>query len=288
MISAGRPAEFPFLEILIVYRKASDIMTAELDAAIQQIKAGQSTAARQILVDLLRKDSHNEDAWMWLSSVVEDDYQRRDCLERALAIDPGNEAARLQLNQMLEPSPYRSLHESGFSTRLKQNRTISRSDDVIETRLVTLACPSCGAALEITPDKDLYVCQACGNSHVVKRSAGMVALEPVLEQMREMRKAVSRSSREINIHRIRDEIEALEKEKNRHKKGLADGIKIVMVAITILVFLNIGYFFQPLIFLGLILLAAGLAFTSYHFIRHRQLETGVQMKQLEIIRERNY
>ncbi|MHC1782915.1 MAG: hypothetical protein AB9891_09200 [Anaerolineaceae bacterium] len=262
-------------------------MTVELDAAIQQIRSGQPTAARQILVDLLRKDSRNEDAWMWLSSVVEDDNQRRDCLQRVLAIDPGNEAARLQLDQMLEPRPYHSLNDYGFQPVHNQPGSPSILEDVIETRLVTLACPSCGAALEITPDKDLFVCQACGNSHVVKRSAGMVALEPVLEQMREMREEVSRSSREINIHRIRDEIEALEKEKAPHKKGLVDGIKIVMVAIIILVFLNIGFFFQPLIFLGLILLAAGLAFTSIHFIRHRQLETRIQLKQLEIIRERN-
>ncbi len=262
-------------------------MTGELDAAIQQIKTGQPLTARQMLIEILKHDPQNEDAWMWLSSVVDDDNQRRDCLERALVIDPTNESARLQLNQMLQPQPYLSSDSSPPRPFTKSRSRSDILDDVVETRLVTLACPTCGAALDITPDKDLFICQACGNSHVVKRSAGMVALEPVLKQMREMREEVYRSTREINIHRIREEIEAFEKSKTTHKRGLTDGFKIIITAILILVFLNISCLFQPLIFLGLILLAAGLAYTSFHFIRSHQLDTQIRLKQLEIIRERN-
>jgi predicted RNA-binding Zn-ribbon protein involved in translation (DUF1610 family) len=262
-------------------------MTGELDAAILQINTGHPLTARQMLIDMLKHDPQNEDAWMWLSSVVDDDNQRRDCLERALLIDPTNESARLQLKQMLEPHPYQSPDEPAPRPFIKSRSRPDFLDDVVETKLVTLACPTCGAALDITPDKDLFICQACGNSHVVKRSAGMVALEPVLEHMREMREEVFRSTREINVHHIREEIEALEKSKAPHKKGLTDGFKIIIAALLILVILNIGFFFQPLIFLGLILLVIGLAFSSFHFIRSHRLETQIQLKQLEIIRERN-
>jgi predicted RNA-binding Zn-ribbon protein involved in translation (DUF1610 family) len=262
-------------------------MPVDLDAAIQHIKAGHPAKARQLLVDLLRADPKNETAWMWLSSVVDDDRQRKDCLERVLALDPANEAARLQLTQMQRSAVLSKVNDLAFQQSHPVSSSRSRQAEAIETSLVTLACPSCGSALQVTPDRDTFVCPACGNSHVVRRSAGLVALEPVLEEMREMRAEVNRSSREINIHHLHDDITALEKAKGPHHKGLLDGVKIVLVAVVILIFLNIGFFFQPLIILGLFMLAGGLGWTSYHFIRQRQIDTDIQMKQLEIIRERN-
>lgn len=260
-------------------------MPAELDAAIEMIKKGKPDDARQTLVEVLRNNPHDENAWMWLASVVEEDNHRRECLERALAINPANKAAGLELERLSRNEP--PLAEKLTNTPLpaENDHKPTILDEVVETRLVTLACPSCGASLEITPDRDLFVCPSCGNSHVVKRSAGMVALEPVLEQMREMQERVVRSSREMTIHHLNDEIQALQEAKKPHKNGITDGMKITVVGVVILLFLNMGFYLAPLVYLGIGTLAVGLGWISYHFIKQRQIEAQIQLKRLEISRQ---
>jgi hypothetical protein len=49
---------------------------------------------------------------------------------------------------------------------------------------ITLSCPSCGGKLNITSDIDRFACQFCGHEHIVRRSGGMVSLEPVMQVMK--------------------------------------------------------------------------------------------------------
>ena len=70
-----------------------DIQTT-LNQAIEAAKAGRKAEARQLLEAVLDADQRNEQAWLWLSGVVDDDEERTICLENVLTINPHNEVAR--------------------------------------------------------------------------------------------------------------------------------------------------------------------------------------------------
>lgn len=89
---------------------------------------------------------------------------------------------------------------------------------------ITLACPSCGGKLEITPDMERFACKFCGSEHLVRRSGGAVSLAPVVEGLKRVEskfdQVLSGSDRiaaEQTIQRLKGEIHALE-EKIREKQ----------------------------------------------------------------------
>src|SRR5438067_5166513 len=57
-------------------------------------KRGDRAMARALLTQLLERDPHNEQAWMWLSGAVSDPQEQQTCLENALIINPQNAQAR--------------------------------------------------------------------------------------------------------------------------------------------------------------------------------------------------
>ena len=70
-----------------------DIETT-LRQAVAAAKAGRTAEARHLLEAVLDADQHNEQAWIWMSSVVDSDEERVICLENVLTINPQNETAR--------------------------------------------------------------------------------------------------------------------------------------------------------------------------------------------------
>ncbi|MBN1310652.1 MAG: hypothetical protein JXB30_04465 [Anaerolineae bacterium] len=79
-------------------------MTEELQKAVELLRDGDILAARRLLSDIVKVDPNNEQAWLWLSSAVTDEERRRECLERVLRINPGNQAAHLALVALSQPS----------------------------------------------------------------------------------------------------------------------------------------------------------------------------------------
>lgn len=69
-------------------------VTATLNQAVVAAKAGRKAEARRLLETLLDADERNEQAWLWLSDVVESDEERIICLKNVLTINPDNEMAR--------------------------------------------------------------------------------------------------------------------------------------------------------------------------------------------------
>lgn len=65
-----------------------------LQQAVNAANAGRKEEARRLLEGLLDVDERNEQAWLWLSSVIDEDEDRIICLENVLTINPRNEAAR--------------------------------------------------------------------------------------------------------------------------------------------------------------------------------------------------
>ncbi len=65
-----------------------------LQEAIQAVRQGQRTRARDLLTRLLRLDQNNPDYWLWLSAVVETTAEQVYCLETILRLQPEHTAAR--------------------------------------------------------------------------------------------------------------------------------------------------------------------------------------------------
>lgn len=80
---------------------------------------------------------------------------------------------------------------------------------------ITLACPSCGAKLEITNDLDRFVCSYCGQEHIVRRGGGIVTLSPVIGAINQVQKGVDRTAAELALQRLPKEIAALRAEQNK-------------------------------------------------------------------------
>ena len=79
---------------------------SQFRAAEQAAKRGQREAAYQLMCQALIENPSYLPAWLSISKLVDDPARQRECLERALALDPGNQAARegieiLRLKEML-------------------------------------------------------------------------------------------------------------------------------------------------------------------------------------------
>ncbi len=82
-----------------------------LRTGIQAAQSGNKMTARQLLQEVVERDPKNELAWMWMASVADTTPERRDCLKKVLAINPGNQRAREALNK-LDESPAQDLLSS--------------------------------------------------------------------------------------------------------------------------------------------------------------------------------
>ena len=79
-------------------------MVANVDAmvraGIEAYRGGKSAEARKLLEKAIELDDYNEQAWMWLSAVVETEEEKRTCLENVLVINPENEEAQRGLKML--------------------------------------------------------------------------------------------------------------------------------------------------------------------------------------------
>ena len=114
-----------------------------LQAGIAAAKAGRAQEARQALLQVTELDERNEQAWLWLSGVVESLKDRRVCLENVLAINPDNGYAQEGL---------RWLDQQSSTPATSQDRC-PRCQASVPPSGTT--CPHCGQAL-------IVACPACG------------------------------------------------------------------------------------------------------------------------------
>lgn len=82
------------------------------DKGIAAMRAGDHVRARTLLRQATQIDPTNQTAWLWLAGATSDFAARRDYLERVIALDPDNEAAREGLAEMgvavAQPTPVSS------------------------------------------------------------------------------------------------------------------------------------------------------------------------------------
>lgn len=68
-------------------------MSDKLNQAIATIKAGDKQTGGQLLIEILKTEPHNENAWLWMTQVVSKKDEIK-CLERVLKINPDNAIAK--------------------------------------------------------------------------------------------------------------------------------------------------------------------------------------------------
>ena len=64
-----------------------------LQLGIEAVKEGRLDEGRRYLAQSIKLNPSNEQAWIWMSGVVEDSQHRIDCLTRVLQINPENAMA---------------------------------------------------------------------------------------------------------------------------------------------------------------------------------------------------
>lgn len=73
-------------------------MSANVEAMIREginaYRAGNREESRTLLLKAVEIDEQNEQAWMWLSAVVDTIEDQQTCLENVLSINPNNEKAK--------------------------------------------------------------------------------------------------------------------------------------------------------------------------------------------------
>lgn len=76
-------------------------MSEKLQQAITLIKSGKKQDGQQILLQIIKSEPDNEQAWLWMSVVVSED-KRRYCIEKALSINPNNQQAKQALAKLTQ------------------------------------------------------------------------------------------------------------------------------------------------------------------------------------------
>ncbi|NJN15494.1 MAG: hypothetical protein HC822_03960 [Oscillochloris sp.] len=74
-----------------------------LQNGIAALKAGDHSLARKLLMGAARTNPGDERVWLYLAAAVRDPAQRRDCLERALRINPQSIPAQRGLAALATP-----------------------------------------------------------------------------------------------------------------------------------------------------------------------------------------
>jgi hypothetical protein len=102
-----------------------------LQAGIAAAREGRRAEARALLTRVLQTNSRSEQAWLWMSAVVETDTERQACLEQVLAINPHNQTAQLGLDKIKagnsaesSQAPYLPI----FRPDIPQNRAPTAAD----------------------------------------------------------------------------------------------------------------------------------------------------------------
>ncbi|MBC7871969.1 MAG: hypothetical protein H7Y09_14080 [Chitinophagaceae bacterium] len=95
-------------------------MAANADAmvreAIKAYRSNKKAEARTLLEKATELDQYNEQAWMWLSAVVDSPEDQKTCLENVLYINPDNANAKQGLRMLMEKTGDSSSSPSGGKT----------------------------------------------------------------------------------------------------------------------------------------------------------------------------
>src|SRR5215211_5641540 len=78
-------------------------MTIMLEQAVAHIRAGEIEKARPLLIEVLKQNPRDENAWLWMSRCVTETEQKRYCFEKVLKLNPQNQYAIRSLSYLNRP-----------------------------------------------------------------------------------------------------------------------------------------------------------------------------------------
>lgn len=129
-------------------------MTANVDAMVKEgiraFKADKKDEARALFEKATELDSYNEQAWLWLSAVVDTEEDQRVCLENVLFINPENPAALKGLSKLKASSGDDVIATSSASSTFTPEETAPEVYDEWVDNL------NIGSASEASPEVDPF------------------------------------------------------------------------------------------------------------------------------------
>ena len=148
--------------------------------AIKAYHNGSVDEARSLLLQAVEVDEANEQAWLWLSAVVESDHDRQTCLENVLTINPNNEKAQQGLRILKDRA-----NTGGPPTRRQQMEAAAEDDDPFAN--VSFTEPASSADAPVSPfssddDEEELPDVAWGSLETSSASARPVVPEPSKDQ----------------------------------------------------------------------------------------------------------
>ena len=75
-----------------------------------------------------------------------------------------------------------------------------------ELTSISLKCPGCGAALNVSPDMEQFSCGYCGSEQIVLRRGGTVALSLIGDAIAKVQAGTDRTAAELAIQRLREDL----------------------------------------------------------------------------------
>lgn len=147
-------------------------MSDTLEQAIAAIKAGDKNTGGQLLNQVLQTDPQNETAWLWMTTVVGSDEERRKILEHVLSINPDNEIAQNSLAK-LKPlvSPATDIQVDPYPTPPQQFETPLQPAHKAEENEAVRKCPYCAETIKA----EAIVCRFCGRDLQTSQSLSTAA-----------------------------------------------------------------------------------------------------------------
>ncbi len=140
----------------------------QLDASLQKgIKAarrGHKEPAQKLLGQVVQADPANEQAWLWLSKVVEQPEKKAQCLERVIQLNPDNQWAAQEL-AALQSQPAAAEEIVAVDAAPDVEAQPELKPISADYKLEVLNCPNCGSPLNIQGGAGVktIVCNACGS-----------------------------------------------------------------------------------------------------------------------------
>ena len=138
-----------------------------LGQGIAAARAGDKREARALLLQVIDLNDQVEDAWLWLSGVVDEAQERQICLENVLTLNPDNETARKGLAWLqsqvpadpAEPTPSSPVHMPDGPPPVQ----VAVAAEV-PLPLQSETSPSQPARKSVTVSIDPFGCPFCGGS----------------------------------------------------------------------------------------------------------------------------
>ncbi len=139
---------------------SNSLTEREFDQLIQDgilaVKNGNRSLAKKLLDQAALINNSDSRIWIWLSATTDDLQERRSYLERAVAIDPSNAAAKRGLLMINEKLDQAHLVPEG------EGLAPHEPSQPVEAFIKTYLCPNCGASISYDVHEITLVCQFCG------------------------------------------------------------------------------------------------------------------------------